>query len=197
MKYFYRFLIIVIVASLIGCTTPPPRDFVDADLLIDVSSLPENWKVAESGKIDEEEGQISGAYISFYATDTSLFVRSGEDIYRYSSNRWASYHYKRMLPLWKGPSVRGTEWQTPDSFNFSSRTAGQWHFACHKSFSPFGPEFGKESTICVLFARYEEFIVRFVIPLQVDDQQFFTVDQVEMIIEAIDQKVETYLQSDQ
>jgi hypothetical protein len=196
-KNFYRLLIIAVIASLIGCTTPQLRDFADANLLIYVSSLPENWKIAESGKIDDEEGQISGAYINFYATNTPLFVRSSENIYHYSSGQKAFKHYQRMLALYQGVQARGTEWQTPTSFNYSSNLADQWHFACQNWFPPFGPEFGKERIICVLLARYEEFIVRFMVPMQVDDQQFFTVDQVELIVEAIDQKVKIYLQSDQ
>lgn len=197
MKSISRFFIVAIVVGIIGCVAPPPRDFADADLLIGISNLPENWKIAEFGELDEEEGQISSAYIDFYATDTSLFVRSGEDIYHYPSSYKASRHYKRMLPLWQGTSVRGTEWQTPESFSFSSRIANRWHFACQKYYSPFGPEFGEESTICAFLAQYEEFIVRFIVPLQVDERQYFTLGEVELIIEAIDQRVETYLQREE
>lgn len=191
----YRRLITAIIILLIGCTSTRTREFFDSDLLMDIA-YPENWEIDESGTIDfENEGQISGAYISFYATGTPLFIKSGQRVYRYSSSLTATWHYNRMLPLWRDATARATAGKTPEGFNYSSSLADQWYFGCLTSISPFDPElFGRESIICVLLARYEEFIVRFVAPLQVDDQSYLSLAEVEGIVKAIDARMGNYLQ---
>lgn len=187
-------LVFVLVSVLMGCSFSPQRNFSDTDLLIDQSVMPENWAVAETSEKNwGDEGEKSGAYINFYATDTPLIVRTGVDIYRYSNSLWASFHYKRMLTLWSGSSVRGTDWEVPEDFIFASSSANKWHFACQEYYFSLGQEFGKERTRCVYLAQYNEFVFLVVVPKRVDERQFFTMDQIEDIILAVDKRISSYI----
>jgi hypothetical protein len=187
-------LIILCLGFLWGCGSARERTFADADLLIEAHNMPEHWAVAEySATTRDEEGQISGAYISFYYTETAFFVRGGEDIYRYGSISRADRHYRRLEDSVFTPNIRQTVSVVPEGFTFSSITADQWRFACHEStFSP-TPEFGNVRTICQFLAQYDEFIVYFTITTQVEDEAMTTIDQVQSIIETIDQKMGRFL----
>ena len=72
-------LLLAVFISACGVSSPP-RDFTDVDLLIYRSVMPDNWSRLEvSSKWLENEGQESGAYISFYATNTT-FLDRGESM---------------------------------------------------------------------------------------------------------------------
>lgn len=187
-------VLLLCLVILLGCGSAPKRDFADADLLIDVHNMPENWAVAEySETTRDEEGQISGAHISFYYTETSFFVRGGEHIYRYRSTSRADRHYRRLEDYRFTPNIRQTVSVVPEGFTFSSITAAQWRFGCmYTTFSP-TPEFGNGRTICQFLAQYDEFIVYFTITTQVEDETMITIDQVQAILEAIDKKMSQYL----
>lgn len=196
--YFRVFVFIASSLWLAGCLSAPTRNFEDADLLIDETAMPINWLKAESAKKAPdpgEEGEESGAFISFYFTNTTYFARGGETIYHYNSKWRAGQNYDRFeLTYFNDASVyQTTPWQMPEGFDFASTTADKWRFACEGSNFTFGPEAGSSSTHCIYLARYSEFLVFFSITTEIDGQTFITPDEIKPILEALDQKMSDYL----
>ena len=183
-------------AFLAGCLPAPERDFLDADLLIDVSVMPGNWDMYQwSDSTNEGEGQESGASVGFYVVGSPYLVHGGERIYRYTSERRATWHYERLEKYYFNDERASltTPWIIPDGFTFASMSADQWRFGCAGSnFSPV-PEMGTESTICMYLAQYQEFLVFFTITTEVDDEVMIDIDEIVHIVEAMDARMSEYL----
>lgn len=197
MKRFFWFSIVsgwLLVFLLSGCARAPERDFSDQDLLVGVSVMPENWALLDVYTLDNEEGEKSGADITFYKTDTLYLVRGGQTVYRYSSVRRAAWHYRRLEDVhFSENNPRYTPWTVPEGFVFISSTVDQWRFECADStFSP-TPEFGKVSTICQYWAQYDEFLIYVTLKTRVDEQVMISMDDVYRYLEAVDQRMTQYL----
>jgi len=197
-KTTFIFCLCLILISIVstGCGASKQRNFADADLLIDESAMPNDWSLAErSYNMTVKEGQESGAYITFYYTGTSLFVRGGEDVYRYKNNKRAAWHYKRFeTDHFNDASVyRTTPWQVPEGFHFSSSSSEQWRFACAGSNFTVGSITGNTSTVCIYLAQYDEFLVFFSITIERDGAIFISIEQIISILDALDQNMGQYL----
>lgn len=193
-------MLLAYLALLAGCGSAPERSFADADLLIDESDLPDGWALTQSGVIKAiytDEGEKSGAAVSFYATHTTYFTRMTEYVHRYSSARDAAWHYnRREQERFNDKSFyRTTPWQTPPGFTFTSALANQWRFACAGSSFNLQLDSRTHSTICRFQARYEEFLVTFSVDMEIDGQTLITVSELEQVIEAIDRKMVEHLGS--
>lgn len=191
------FLISIILIS--GCGKPAPnRNFLDSELLLRLSDLPEGWVAAKSTDNGiEKEGAEQYSLRYYQYSLTSYLVKSGEDLYRYKDLGIAYNNYKWFKKYYFSQSSRDvTPWETPSDFQFTSMATERWHFACGISiFSP-APEFGKKRKICTYLAQYDEFVVNFGITIEVDDQVFMTIQDVTKIIETIDQRMSKYLQKE-
>ena len=179
-----------------GCLPAPERDFLDADLLIDVSVMPDRWDVFElTDASEDEEGQESGAAVGFYVVGSPYLVLGRERIYRYTSERRAARHYERIEGGYFNDERASltTPWTIPDGFTFASISADQWRFGCAGSnFSPV-PEMGTESTDCIYLAQYQEFLVFFTITTERDDEVMIDIDEIVHIVEAMDARMSEYL----
>lgn len=191
-------MLLAYLALLYGCGSAPERSFADADLLIDESDLPNGWALTQTGVIErttDDEGQESGASVSFYATDTTYSARMIERVFRYRSTHDASWHYSRQEKesLNDKGFYRTTPWQTPPGFTFTSALASQWRFACAGSSFTLGLDPSTHSTICVYLAQYDEFLIFFSAKMEIDGQTLITVSELEQVIEAIDRKMVEHL----
>ena len=193
-------IILVLLCNLLtGCQTTKQRDFSDTDLLIDEQVMPENWGFLESAASKElfREGEVSGARIIFQAENSPYYiVRGGEEVYRYSSNSRASWHYKRLSKAFLTPNIAGEAWSKTDEIEFVSSWADQQVIACQEKESIFWAELGGYRKMCKYFAQYDEYIISFGITTSVEGQEYITMEEVERIIEAIDQKVGAHLNPD-
>ena len=198
-KFYILFLTILSIVStlfLSGCGKPAPkRDFPDSELLLKLSDLPEGWVAAESTDNYIEKDYAEQYSLRYYQYSlTKYLVKSGEDLYRYKNLGIAYNNYKRLKKYYFSQSARDlTPWETPPEFRFTSSSTERWHFACGVStFSP-APEFGKKRKICMYIAQYDEFVVKFGVTIEVDDQVFMNIQDVTKIIETIDQRMSEYL----
>lgn len=189
------FLFILAVGfCLTGCNSSlPQRNFVDANLLIDLNVMPQNWGIAEYNEDNRDvdsKNQVSGAYITFYAKSVPYFARASEHVYRYrSSNESSKYYKKFMKRYFNDKSVyRTSKWITPTELSFTSISAKQWHYACAGSNFFISPN-SQSSQLCIYLAQYNEYVVFFTITTQEDSSIFITLLDVESVIRAIDQKM--------
>lgn len=179
-----------------ACETAPQRSFLDADLFLALTDMPSGWAIAESiSKVTDNEGQVSGAAISFYALDTKYDARFTQIIYRYSGNGTAARHYDRFEnDMFSDTSVyRTTPWAIPANFTFSPKAAEHWHFGCAGSNFTIGPSTGTRSTICRYLAQHDEFLVILYIDMKIDEEAFISVLEINKVIETMDQRVYSYL----
>jgi len=188
--------LILFCTLLSGCLHAPERNFSDADLLIDASEMPDRWAVRNSiDATEDEEGQASGAEIIFYVVDTPYFARSGERVYRYTSEQRAAWHYERIRNTYFNDNRASltTPWTIPEGFTFVSVLADQWRFGCAgASFSPV-PEMGANSTNCIYLAQYQEFLVFFTITTEVDADVMIDTEDIVRIVKAMDARMDQYL----
>ena len=185
----------VLLGGILLSQCAPKRDFVDKELLVDVSIMPETWDLLRAVIVDDhDEGEESSARITFYKTNTAYLVRGGETVYRFRSTSRAGRQYWRMESRYYGVSPRHiTTWEMPNGFTFSSLSANQWRFVCSDTtFSP-TPEFGEVSTVCVYPAQYAEFVVFSPITTKVNDEMMIEIKDVQHFVEAIDQKMVQHL----
>jgi hypothetical protein len=185
-------LIMVICSGASGCKQEPDRRIDDIDLLVDSTVYPDNWEwLKTSGKPVENEGQISGSYIIFYSTEAPVIVRSGETIFHYKNPDKAERHFIRLQDsLFNDTSVyRTTKWEAPIAFSFNSKIADDWKFACAGSNFSLGGYLGDSRTVCTYLAQYDEYVVEFSTTIEVDGVSYITIDQLQIIIEAIDLKM--------
>jgi hypothetical protein len=157
--------------------------------------MPPAWPVVEQSDSEENEGQVSGAYIIVANTETHYLDRAEENIFRYSRASRAEWQYNRLKEyyFYDGGSNQTTPYQTPSGFIFSSLSAQHWKFACSESNFAFGSTAGKTSTDCEFLAQYQEFVIRFGITTEVENTQFISIAQIVPIIKAIDSKMSSNL----
>jgi hypothetical protein len=194
-RWMWGYLVLIIMV-ISGCSSTPKRTFFDYDLLIDQNVMPNNWLMAESSDIaSSNEGQVSGAYINFYAVGTPYLARGGEEVFRYSTKQRAAWQYSRFVETFfnNNSPYRTTPWELPDVFDFSSSFADKWKFACAGSDFTIGSSTGETSTLCLYLAQYEEFIISFEITTAINNKALITLDQITPIIETIDGKIKSYL----
>jgi hypothetical protein len=175
------------------------RSFSEADLLIDITSMPNGWKIAERivSYPYDKEGAENLAIQNFNYSDTFYSVKAGEDVFRYRNQFAASLHYWRLEKYYLEQSARDvTPWVTPEGFSFNSNHANQWRYACaYNTFSP-SPEFGDKAKICQYLAQYDEFVIKFGITMEIDESTFITQDKVQQIIQDVDERMMQYLKSE-
>jgi hypothetical protein len=194
-KRIMRAILLVALSLQLSCNAPQ-RTFMDADLLIDEQAVPEGWEtIKRENELSGNEGQESGADLTFQFVDTDYLVRGGETIYHYSSSRKAVRHYNRFFDIYfNDTNPRTSTWQIPPDFAFSSTTADQWHFACTDSTFTIGPATGDISHLCVYLAQYEEFLIYFSITRKRDDEVFIGIKDISDIVSAMDAQMATYLE---
>lgn len=194
-KLWICLVVVIAVIAISGCVSAPKRNFTDSNLLIDQTVMPPNWPVVEQSDSEENEGQVSGAYIIFANTETPYLDRAEEDVFHYSSASRAEWQYNRLKGyyFYDGGSYQTTPYHTPSGFIFSSSSAQRWKFACSDSNFTLGTSARKTSTDCEYLAQYQEFVIRFGITTEVDNTQFITIAQTVPIIKAIDFKISSYL----
>ena len=99
---YYAFCVIPIflvsASILTGCTQPAPkRSFLDSELLLKFSDLPEGWVAAESTDNYIEKDYAEQYSLRYYQYSlTTYLVKSGEDLYRYKNLGIAYNNYKRL-----------------------------------------------------------------------------------------------------
>lgn len=174
----------LLMVLVVGCSSAPPaRDFAIQELLIDEDHYPSDWVLCEGpGNKLANEGQEEGVYITF-DTDAPVLVRSGEDVFRYASQRKAARHYDRFeRDYFNDNSVYTlTPWTLPVELPYVSTVANQSRFACAKK------EFGYRSTICIFIGQYEEFLVFATATIEAEGVDYMEFSELEVILKAIDQ----------
>jgi hypothetical protein len=178
-----------------SCATAPSRQFLDQDLLLEQSVVPEDWTLLKSSNypFDDEQGQISGAYIIYDYKTLSIFARFGEDVYRYSSISKAKRHYTRMeKELFNEHSAyASTPIEIPAGFTFTSQSADQWRFGCYGNTFLYD-----DLTRCQYLARYDEFLIDVVFPQYAEGQELISLDEIQQILSNIDEIVTRMLNYD-
>ena len=190
--------LMLLTVLLIGCTNSPQEwDFTDADLLIDVTDMPEGWKAAEytDNYPYDTEGADNQAFRKFSFQPTTYLVKAGNDVYHYRSPSTANRGYRAIIDRYMGQRASDLgPWETPPEFEFASSTADQWIFACvYSSFAP-ASEFGSKRRNCKFLAQYEEYVIEFSATMEVDDTTFMTLEEITNVIETIDQTMSEHLQ---
>lgn len=184
------FILFLIGSILTGCAPTPQRSISDIDLLIGLDDYPDEWDMyPKKDHLVSEEGQVSGAYVTFYYKDAPVMIRSGEEIYHYKNTNKAKFHYKRLRDLYINDEryYVTTAWESPSTFSFVSSHADDWKFACAGSNFSLGELTGNTRTICTYIARYQEYVVKFDTTIEAEGKIFMTIEQLQSIVEAIDE----------
>lgn len=191
-KRFGIFLIIFSIIYFYGCSGYIHRGIYDSELLIDKSLMPPGWEVAEYFRSYDEfqQGEISGAYISFYYSSTDYFVRSGQNVYRYKNESDAKYYFSIISTYdFQKTFYKISSWETPSEFKTASLEANEWRFACAYDNFAFFTNQGKVQRICTFLGRYSEFITEFTITTEADGNIFISINEVSSLLNSIDQKI--------
>lgn len=182
-------LIILAFYHCVSCTENPQRGFMDENLLIDPRIAPEGWELVDMENVpfDDEQGQISGAYIIFYDTLTPAFARFGQDVYRYQDVSKAEWHYQRMEKMYFNESsfYAGTPIYVPSQLTFSSSIADKWRFGCN------GDTFLYQDQIeCQYLAQYDEFIIYSSFAQFSQGEEHISISEIQAILTEIDKLIE-------
>lgn len=194
---FSLIFILLFTTLIIGCTpTAPLRPFNDFDLLIQLKDMPNGWEGAEISKTDpnNSEGAENIALRNFSYTNTSLFVKAGETVYRYRNEFYGARNYSIFeKEYFTQSSTDLTPWKTPDNITISYSSADKWRFSCaDKNFSP-APSFGHQRTICQYLGQYKEFIIYFSITIKADGDEIISSNDLTLLLNKIDERVSNYL----
>lgn len=180
-----------------SCTSAPSRQFLNQDLLLDVSAVPDEWELLKSSNFpfDDEQGQISGAHViyQYNYNVVPVFARIGESVYRYSSTSNAQWHYSRMEKILfnENSAYASTPIEPPPGFIFTSQSADQWRFGCY------GNTFLYADLIrCQYLAQYDEFLINAVFPQFAQGQELISIDEIQQILTNIDSLVKQKLDLD-
>ena len=167
-----RSLLIVAVCLLVACSSAPQRNFATYELLITQEAMPENWEQIEYEKMMTiNEGQEDGSYITFQEKNIAFFARAVEYIYRYSNRTTANFHYERFKKEYLEKTFYDlADWQTPPDFQFQSKLAENWRFACAPHQEILKLDSSSTSVRCRYLAQYAEFLVDFTIRQEADGQ---------------------------
>ena len=179
-------ILVIGIVSLSACAqfadkpTPPTRTFKTIDLLISIEDMPPNWEVS-SGPVKVKN------YRPLYPNDASIIVFNviGDDsdrkgasyiTYMFADEESAKWRYERFVM--RSPEDEPVEW------SFQSEIADHSFFDCN--------EYGGElpSIICKWAARYEEFIVEFLVQMNPDH---ISLNEVEKIVIRIDEIMGVHL----
>jgi len=165
------------------CTRIPPtpvRSFTTMDLLIDLSDMPEGWKVSENSPsriLDYLAGRdpatADDASRIVFLADTPYipWYDAGHDVYRFKTPAVAKHVYKSF--------ERG---ETPLDWTCQSPVAEESKFLCDTK--------DQELAYCTWFAYYDEYYVEFGAALVPGKM---SLEDVEKIVRVIDKKMTRYV----
>lgn len=191
-----KILLFLIFCAIYVCscgTRSPERMFTVDELLIDSSTLPQDWAVLNLDNrpivsFYEEEAALM---IFYYTSYSDRETRGGITVYQHRSEKRADQTYSKLE---QGHFSLNSRWYTapfvPEEFNFYPKFATRFRFRCAISRSE---GLFDDKTICVYLAQYEEFIVFHTIPMEFLGTQIITVTEIEVLIEAIDQQIGSFL----
>jgi hypothetical protein len=160
------------------------------DLMLDLSVLPDGWKVcAGPGPIPKRErGETEALLVGFCPPDFEGIGGTHQEIYRYGNELVAASVYNREFQAREFPKHNMiVPWAVPEEWSYQSPVADHFKFACGETGSP------HQVTVCAAVARYDEY-VSVLVTHPIPDN--ITLEQVEGLLIAIDERMEFYLRKD-
>lgn len=158
-------------------------------MLIGLDAMPGRWEVMDTDNdsgILPYDGAESYAAIFFKELNSNVYAISLEIVYRNRNENWAARNYQRVS---EGIGCGDNQipnhisaWRKPEEFTFAPAAADQWCFGC-------APSRLRDARLCKYQARYEEFVVSVVVPLEVEGEQLLTIPEIETIVRAIDERM--------
>ena len=186
LRLVYWMLSTLVLAGMFlpGCTgqipPTPVRSFSTMDLLIDLSDMPEGWRVAENSPsriLDYLTGRdpataAKASRILFLTEVNDPWYSAAHDVYRFKTCATAKYVYEEQ-----------TLGETPADWTYHSSCAEGSKLLCR--------HLGHAGLIyCEWFAYYDEYYVEFSAALVPGKM---TLTDVERIVQVIDSKMARYL----
>ncbi len=188
-----KLITLFIIGSLliVGCNTSNSQPIIDpTELLIDLSSMPANWYVTSQGDEPAEYfRQQDGARIQFWVNNPEVHHVAAHTVYRFKNERQAAGRFERLLVShFNSNSIAShTPWQPPQELPYTSAVADQFYFACHEG------SINGIKTVCQAIGQYGNYLIMFNTHVT---SEYMTYSDIETILQTIDNRMTTYLESD-
>ena len=168
--------------------TPP---VAMSDLMLDTSAFPESWQSSGEPAYfpEREQGERESMQAQFFpeGSDRSTYGACHR-VFKYRNEVDALYIY--YLDFYTGeflPWHMISQWAVPEEWSYESSFADRLRFACGEvDMSPLGPARSE----CTAVAQYDEYVSVFHTELA---PQYMTLQDVERILLAIDERMAEYL----
>jgi len=190
-------MLVACAAAASACTALPSQRVtrtpaVDThDLMLDQAVSASGWELCAGPEPlpKRERGEAESLLVWFCPPGFDGVGGTHQEVYRYRSELAATWAYNpeflaRELPRYN----MTTPWAVPDEWSYQSPVADQFTFACGEQDSALFP-----TTVCVAVAQYDEYVSVLVTHPTRDNM---TLEQVEGLLIAIDERMEFYLRKD-
>ncbi len=160
------------------------------DLMLDPSVLPDGHELCTGpGPIPKRErGETESLLVGFCPPDFNGVGGTHQEVYAYPNEQVLASVYNREFQAREFPrhNMR-TPWTVPDGWSYQSPVADHFKFACGET------DFPHQATVCAAVAQYDEYVSVLVTHPSPDNM---TLEDVERILVAIDERMALYLAKD-
>jgi len=178
-------LTIALLLTACGFLEPraPERTFTPGELLIDQGILPRGWKLTgPSFPAGDTLCTRESAWIGYTVTDEQRSIRGGtHSVYRHQSVWIAHRTFDRVYLAMARSLDPVSEWK------YQSQIAEQSHFGCDNTG-------GGVDVYCEWGGQYEEYIVVFGARVAPGEVSSASIEQIEEVVKAIDERMAEYLE---
>ena len=165
------------------------------DLVVDASVFPEQWEVCigpthPPERVGHEHGEIEFIFVGFCAEGFDQGIGAAEhDVFKYGDELGAHIAFRWDFSRHQFSNrYTVSSWAEPQQWSYRSPVAHRFKFACAEV-EPFGAD--RAVLSCRALAQYDEYISVFG-----GNMSHMTLEDMERILVAIDERMAFYLEKD-